>query len=142
MITCIMLVIYPTNLNLQLNLHTRRSFSLLRSVQSHYSQMSFHQLLLQLLRVYTKIKLFGVPSFPDLPILLFQGMFFLSRLNFIFSLFVFIFLRFQCSRCLVSSVSRNVFSVLRSVNYNHNLHFVSAFQFTTFNYQQVSQLTN
>ena len=53
-----------------------------------------------------------------------------------FFLLVFVVLCFQCGRCFVFSVSRKYFSVLRSVNYR-NLHFVSAFQFTTFNHQQV-----
>ena len=129
-----MLVTYPTNLNLQLNLHARRRFSLLRSVQLDFSQLPFHLLLLQPLRlrlvlhvcfavctqrilsflyvVSSKVKLFGVPSFPDSSIFLFQGMFSLSRLNFTFFLFLFIVLCFQCSRCFIFSVSRKYFSVL------------------------------
>ena len=151
-----MLVTYPTNLNLQLNLHTRRSFlysgqcnsiflSWLSSISiaTFKTETSTPRLLRRLhttdsfLFVYcSKVKLFGVPSFPDSSIFLFEGMFSLSRLNFTFFLFLFIVLRFQCSRCFGFSVSRKYFSVLRSVNYR-NLHFVSAFQFTTFNHQQV-----
>ena len=69
------------------------------------------QRILSFLYIVLKLNLFGVPSFPDSSIFLFQGMFSLSRLNFTFFYF---YLQFYVSSVAVVLFFRSVENIFQS----------------------------